>query len=211
MKKELRDAILEYSVSCNLKEAIQEWDIESVDNNLCKDSQCICGHKNIRFEYKLKNRINKNIMFPVGSVCIREFNRSDFKERSQVYETLLTSISDGFIQLSTLKEKFNRKTLMFLYDSGAFDIGVSLRQGWMDYKFILRLFNRRSSDAISDKALDRYTMIMNNRILPWIKEHNGHIEGWPEHRGPYRYTEEDFREIEDEMMKAVNEIHWKDF
>lgn len=51
--------------------AVREWEI----NTICPDretNRCICG-QNIFYVYSIKNRINGNIIEPIGSVCITKF------------------------------------------------------------------------------------------------------------------------------------------
>jgi hypothetical protein len=77
----LYDIILRHSESeYGIHEAIREWDIVN-DSEYHECIDCICGHKNIKYTYTIKNRINGNILFPLGSSCIRKFEYQELLDQ----------------------------------------------------------------------------------------------------------------------------------
>jgi len=67
----LFDEVLKQSESKCLDDALNEWDIT---NNIVSDTTCICGKKHIVDTYEITNRQNNNILYPIGSSCIKKFN-----------------------------------------------------------------------------------------------------------------------------------------
>jgi len=71
-KWSLYEIVSQHSESTLPNEAIREWDIVN-DSEQTECTDCICGHKNIKYTYTIKNRINDKILYPLGSSCIRKF------------------------------------------------------------------------------------------------------------------------------------------
>lgn len=58
--------------------ARSEWVYKGLEDNEYCEAECeLCNHEEIRYEYTIQNKINKNIMI-VGSQCIKKFT-DDFK------------------------------------------------------------------------------------------------------------------------------------
>jgi hypothetical protein len=80
----LYEIVLQHSESeYGINEAIREWDIVN-DSEQTECSDCICGHKNIKYTYTIKNRINDNILYPLGSSCIRKFEYQDLIDQLSI-------------------------------------------------------------------------------------------------------------------------------
>lgn len=67
MDKAFEKVLLERSENDSFVEACKEW--------MCTDykktpAYCVCGQK-LKHVYKIENTINKNIIFPVGSECVK--------------------------------------------------------------------------------------------------------------------------------------------
>jgi hypothetical protein len=75
-KWSLLDMILLHSESPLVKEAIREWSIVN-DSEHTEHIDCICGHKNIKYAYTIKNNINDKILYPLGSSCITKFENQE--------------------------------------------------------------------------------------------------------------------------------------
>lgn len=118
----LIQTILENSVSSNWSNVVNEWNIEDCIEDEFNDSSCICGKENLRYLFTIKNLRNGNTLFPIGSTCIKKFDRTDLNEQTSVNEKLfqlLHAIQDNeFISLNS--KFFSRKLLKYLCDDGAF-------------------------------------------------------------------------------------------
>ena len=79
---------------------------------------CICGKENIKYLYTIKNIYNANILFPIGSSCIKKFDRKDLREKTTLMEAqfkLLHAVEKNqFLMLST--DLFTRRLLLWLYE-----------------------------------------------------------------------------------------------
>jgi len=65
--------LLPLSNSSDFANAKKEWEYVGLIDNEEADFDCqLCGHKEIRYEYTIENRINQNEMI-VGSSCILKF------------------------------------------------------------------------------------------------------------------------------------------
>jgi hypothetical protein len=94
----LYDIVLKHSQSeYRINEAIREWDIVD-DSEQIECIDCICGHKNIKYTYTIKNRVNDNILYPLGSSCIKKF------ECKELLEQLTTATNKNKIFKNTGKK-----------------------------------------------------------------------------------------------------------
>ena len=166
----LKNTIIERSVSKDWNGAVFEWKLIDTEEDEFNDSECICGKENIRYLHKIQNTINGNILFPVGSSCIKKFDRADLNELISVKEKLFKLYHavghKEFLELSS--ELFSRKLIKYLYDQGAFNSDNSNYPAYDTYEFFLKMFNKRSE--ISEKQDKKVKPILLNNIKPFVQE-----------------------------------------
>jgi hypothetical protein len=82
-KFKLFQAVLDNSISKDINEAISEWDIMgyNIDHNVC-----VCGKEDIKYCYVIQNRINNNVLYPIGKKCIRKFNNDNITDKAKIFE-----------------------------------------------------------------------------------------------------------------------------
>lgn len=170
-RNSLNEIILENSISKQWDIAVSEWDIFEVSEDVDNKSSCICGKENIKYLFSIRNRINGNILFPIGSSCIKKFGRSDLQVLTNIYEKLFKLKhkleSNEFIEFSS--EFFSRRLLEFMYDNGAFtDNKYNNFNGKRDYFFLTDMFNMRSSKSGRQDA--KIKAILINSIFPFLKQ-----------------------------------------
>ncbi|MGM0172622.1 hypothetical protein IGJ39_002775 [Enterococcus sp. AZ140] len=169
--KVLTKKVIEQSKSSMWKEAVLEWEIEDIIEIVTEEASCICGKENIRYLYTIKNNKNSNILFPIGSSCIKKFDREDFNSIVSTQEKLfklLHAVRDSkFITLDS--EYFSRNLLEYLYEENVFTPNeFNNCDGENDYNFMLKMFNQRKDP--SNKQQKKITAIILNSIKPFIEE-----------------------------------------
>jgi hypothetical protein len=55
--------------------AAMEWTM--VGHDVVPDETCVCGKKHLSLVFRLRNHLNCNTLYPVGSKCIHKFGRVD--------------------------------------------------------------------------------------------------------------------------------------
>jgi hypothetical protein len=121
-QENLIKTVMDKSWGNTWKEAVQEWDIIDCaeDNSLSRS--CICGKEQIKYLYRLHNRKTNQWLFPIGSSCIKKFQRKDLQEKTATTEAMFKLLhavgNNQYLQLSS--DLFSRKLLKELYDQGAF-------------------------------------------------------------------------------------------
>lgn len=161
--------VLENSVSMTWDAAVLEWQIDDVIEDEDNESTCICGKENIRYLFTIKNSNNQNKLFPIGSSCIKKFNREDLNEFAIVNEKLFKLFhavkANEFITLNS--EYFSRKTLNFLFSQGVFLPNKHNKfRGENDYNFMLKMFNMRGEP--SENQLQKVKAIIVTSIKPYL-------------------------------------------
>lgn len=70
----LKEIVLLHSEASDWKNAIREWEV--IDYHDCGNEtkeRCICNQPNLRHLYRIKNKLNSQELFPIGSTCIKNF------------------------------------------------------------------------------------------------------------------------------------------
>lgn len=161
--------VIEKSVSKSWNNAVLEWEIDDVIEDEDNESSCICGKENIRYLFTIKNINNQNTLFPIGSSCIKKFEREDLNELTLVNEKLFKLFhavkANAFISLNS--EYFSRKILKYLFDQGAFTPNnYNNFNAENDFNFMLKMFNMRSEP--SEKQLKKIRGIIVSSLKPYL-------------------------------------------
>ena len=163
-------AVLSKSKSKEWRSAVMEWSVFDCEEDPTQAKKCICGKEGLYYLFTIKNDINGNTLFPIGSTCIKKFDRDDLYTEASLWEQefkLYHAIEDG--KFITLKNGFfTRKLLKKLYDDGAFK--ATEFNGFdphSDYEFLLEMFNKRKE--ITDRQNRKCIAIILGSIKPFIK------------------------------------------
>ena len=162
--------IVSESESNHWDNAVKEWDISNSKEDRNARSECICGKERIRYLFEITNLKNRNVLFPIGSSCIKKFKRKDLNEVIAIKEKLfilLHAVEDGkYIPLNS--EYFSRKLLQYLFNEGAFRPNqFNDHDGENDYIFMLDCFNQKL--PLSPKQKSKVSAIILNQIKPYLE------------------------------------------
>ena len=83
--RQLTKIVLKNSEAKTIDKAFSEWSVDPyVDYDESSESECVCGKKHIAYLYRIRNTLNGNVLFPIGSKCIQRFGSSsmDFAVQS---------------------------------------------------------------------------------------------------------------------------------
>lgn len=165
--------VIDLSVSNNWDDAVLEWTIDDCEEDDSLESSCICGKEELRYLFTIRNTRNGNTLFPIGSSCIKKFDRDDLNEEASIQEKLFKlyhAIEDrSFITLSP--EFFSRKLLGYLFDEGVFEANeYNHFDPEVDYEFLLKMFNKRDKDSITGKQQAKIRAIIMTSIRPYLVE-----------------------------------------
>lgn len=165
--------VLDKSEGNTWNEAVQEWVIDDCEEDDSLESSCICGKEELRYLFTIRNVRNGNTLFPIGSSCIKKFDRADLNEEVSIQEKLFKlfhAIEDGsFITLSS--EFFSRKLLKYLYDEGVFQANeYNNYNPEIDYEFMLKMFNTHNKASITQNRQRKINAIIMTSIRPYLVE-----------------------------------------
>lgn len=164
----LLKAVIENSQSKSWHSAAREWTIEGVEEDEEASSVCICGKTGLRYLFTIHNFITGNTLFPIGSECIKKFERED------LYENAIISI-DLFKLLHAIRDRahieptvefFTRKLIEQLFDKGAIDNEI-------EYEFFLKMYRKKDKDSITLKQQKWINKIIAFSIKPWLEANYG--------------------------------------
>ena len=166
----LKAMVLAHSESSDWQSAVMEWVIEDVEEDETLSESCVCGKENLRYLFTIRNTENGNVLYPIGSPCIKKFERNELDEEVSVKEQLFKLLhaieNNSFITLSS--QFFSRKLIRYLYDIGAFKpTQYNNNYPYNDYQFLLDMFNKRNR---SERQKSKATAIILNSIKPFLQE-----------------------------------------
>ncbi len=170
--RNLIKTVLDSSESDTWEEAVREWDICDCEEDKHCSSFCICGKEHLKYLYTIRNRKTRRILYPIGSSCIKKFERDDMEETIKIQEgmfKLYSAIQDGErIELST--RFFSKKILLYLYRQGAFKpTRYNHYNGEEDYQFLLDMFNKRNKNEITELQQRKIRAIIAFSIKPFLQ------------------------------------------
>lgn len=169
--KELEKAILEKSESTNWYDAVSEWALLTVEEDTHLQSTCICGKKNLRYLYTLKNIYNGNLLCPIGSKCIHQFGRVDMNRQISLYEKLfkLFHAIENNERIALTTEYFSRNMLDFFSGAGVFVPNkYNHYNPNSDYIFLLNMFNQRKRPTSAQQR--RINGLIAFAIKPYLQK-----------------------------------------
>lgn len=162
--------VLDHSESSTWENAVEEWDIVDCEEDLRLKSACICGKEQLRYLFTIRNRLNGDVLRPIGSSCINKFGRSDLDSQTMIQESLFKlyhAIEENqFITLTP--EFFSRKVLRALYEQGALDSYYNNFDGTQDYDFLIKMFNKRDRDSVTYAQNQKIKAIIVGSIRPFL-------------------------------------------
>ncbi len=163
--------VIDASKGLTWEEAVNEWEIVDCIEDEDSSSVCICGKDRLRYLYTIRNSITGISLFPIGSTCIKKFERDDLMEEVAVKEKMFKLLhavnSKKIVELSS--EYFSKKLLFAFYKADVFKpTQYNNFNGYADYKFMLDMFNRRDKSSISQAQRRKINGIIAFSIKPYL-------------------------------------------
>jgi len=169
----LIETVLELSESEVWDSAVLEWEIYDCEEDGSFSNSCVCGKDRLLYLYTIRNVHNGNLLYPIGSSCIKKFKREDLNFEVEAYQDmfiLLHAVEKGeYITLTS--DYFSRKLLLYLFKNGAFK--PNKYNGYDEenaYAFMLDMFRKRNKDEISGVSRKKINAIIVNDIIPFVNE-----------------------------------------
>ena len=164
--------VIDNSYSDSWGAAVMEWDIIDCEEDSEMQGECICGKENIKYLYTIKNKMTGKILYPIGSSCIKKFERARLNDQISIIEGMFklynAILSNQRIELNS--NFFSKKLLFALYEDGAFvDNCYNSYDGERDYEFMLELFKKRNKDLITVNQRKKVDAIILNSIKPYLR------------------------------------------
>ena len=165
--------VIDASVADTWELAVLEWEIYDCEEDENLSSRCVCKHEGLRYLYTIRNVKNGNKLFPIGSTCIKKFEREDLNEEISIMEQMFNLLhaveKHEWIELSS--NYFSRKLLYALYEKGVFKPNeYNNFNGYNDYVFLLEMFNKINKADITEPQHKKIRALIMKSILPYLKE-----------------------------------------
>jgi len=159
------------SVSNSWNAAVGEWTVIELEEDPAGRGVCICGQTGLVKLFTIRNDQNDSLLFPIGSVCVNQFGRTDLDRQVNLFGDLLTLRNAIRAQedVTLTSSYFSRAVLDYLYTEGAFTPDQWNRgEGENDYDFLLKMFNKRNKDSLSRPQQWKITMLLQQKVLPFV-------------------------------------------
>ena len=173
--EKLANEVFSKSESKTWASCVVEWVICDCDEDEEASGECVCGQEGLRYMYAIRNVLNGNIIYPIGSECIKKFENELLEDEAkcwaQAYRLTNLAVEYGKtkrISISRDKSMFSRKLLAFMYRNGVFKPNeYNEWDGGNDYLFMLDMFNARSMTTGQIRKADH---VMRESVYPWLRE-----------------------------------------
>ena len=172
-RENLIKTVIDNSRGHTWEEAVCEWEITDCVEDDSRSKSCICGKEELRYLYEIHNVVTDRYLYPIGSSCIRKFEREDLQEKTSVAEGMFKLLhaveKNAYLELSS--ELFSRKLLRALYERGAFEENrYNDYDASVDYEFMLKIFNTRDKSRITPLQDKKVKAILLNSIKPFLQK-----------------------------------------
>jgi hypothetical protein len=169
----LRQVVESASVANDFYTAVHEWNVVELEEDPNGDGECVCGQQNLVKLFTIRNYRNNAELFPIGSQCVNHFGRADLDLQVTVFSGLLSlrkSILTGE-RITLTSEYFSRGMLQWLHEEGAFADERNGFDGEKDYAFLLKMFNKRNKDDISQNQKKKIYVMLTYKVTPFVRDH----------------------------------------
>lgn len=163
--------VLDASTRKTWEEAVKEWEIIDCEEDEQCESFCVCGKEHIRYLYTIRNKETGRTIYPIGSSCIKKFQRDDMDEEIAVMEGMfrLYRAIRNHERIELSSKFFSKKLLYALYEDGAFEPSrYNNFDGYNDYLFLLDMFNKKIKADISDRQQSKIRGLIAYSIKPYL-------------------------------------------
>lgn len=155
--KQLMDVVLAHSKSSTWQEAKNEWYVSGQLLDKSDYDTCVCGYHPIIDLYEITNDETGDVLFPIGSVCIKKFESSRMNQGIQVASQmagLMLHDKKYFASLDHLNRAagFSHKVIDRLYRQHVFPpTKYNHYDPSEERDFMIKMFDRRSDLTFGQK------------------------------------------------------------
>lgn len=151
--------VIDCSVSDNWENARLEWSVERVEEDENLDTKCVCGHDGLRYLYTIRNRLNGNKIYPIGSECVKKFCSDKMSETVDALEDIMRASS---VELAYNPSRLTMRMIVFLSDKGVLN-------DW-ECSFMLSVKRKRALTVKQNLCFNKII----KRIENWISDFLNH-------------------------------------
>ena len=174
VRKSLHDAVLQASQANTWDQATKEWNEVSLIFNGIGRSNCICGNA-IKYAYELFNNATGQRLFPIGSDCVRHFQRISLDQQIEEEEKLLRKL-ENLTRKVKKKEKikvnksdFDERLLKWFWEKGVFKANRGNQfTPERDYQLFLEVFQGGSWTKAEPIKKARMEEVLEKCIKPFL-------------------------------------------
>ena len=174
VRKNLYDAVLEASKADTWEQATKEWSEVSLIFNGIGRSNCVCGNA-IKYAYELFNGVTGKRLFPIGSDCVRHFQRISLDQQLEEEERLLRKL-ENLTRKAQKKEAirvnktdFDERLINWLWKKGAFKSNRGNQfSPEKDYQLFLEVFQGGSWTKAEPLKKARMEEVLEKFIKPFL-------------------------------------------
>ena len=163
--------VIELSEGDTWDSAVNEWEIVDCEIDKEMTESCVCGKENLKYLFTIRNFVNGNELYPIGSTFINKFERDDLDYEVSVYDDMFKLINavKNRERITLDSKYFSRKLLGYLYDNDVFAANkYNNFDDRRDYNFMINMFNKRDKTAICSSQQRKINAIIINYILPFV-------------------------------------------
>lgn len=154
----MRELVLSNSEQDGPIDISRQWTADLVDEDEYADTTCVCGNHGLRYLYMVENNITGASLYPVGSVCVLEFE-NEYMDRVVEFMPLVRGLRDLERYEQTFEDArekglLTRKFIDYLDDEYAIPGQVDFLKDMFNRKFHGRGHMSRKQKYRADKVIE---------------------------------------------------------
>ena len=165
--------VMDCSEADDWESAKHEWYVSDCIVDEALSGTCVCGKEGLRYLYSLTNEKTGSVLYPIGSSCIKKFERNDLDDDTSCWQQALRLMDEaarlgrrGIVEIDS--GFYSRKLIWFMYEEDVFKPSkYNDGQPYADYLFMLDMFN---SKGFTEKQRRKCNTLIKLYVYPWLRE-----------------------------------------
>lgn len=166
---ELVRVVLGASESSVWNVAVTEWRVTALEEDPAAKGICTCGKVGLAKLFTIKNKLNENELYPIGSHCVKQFGIDELDQEVSLLERLLflrKAFSEDCVEFTS--EFFSKALLAYFQSQDVFTKDAWNKDGEQDLVFLLKMFNKKNKKTISSKQQRKICLLLSKKIKPYV-------------------------------------------
>lgn len=155
----LQEMIVSNSVAADWDTITGEWFISGFKLDTSRKTKCLCGKCNIKYVYRMTNRVTRQSLFPIGSTCIKHTfvgMADEVNVLNQLLKLKQARLDEEYISFTGTY--FSKHLLDYFKHKDIINVD--------EHAFLVDMFHRKN--ALTERQQKYVNYLIYYKILKWV-------------------------------------------